>query len=104
LCTDKQTGRHLGVNTHHDLIHARRQEAGSEAFKEEMQIRAGIEGAVSEIVWVHGARHARFRGSRKNQLQALFVAAATNLKRLARYLFLSSWTWEHHWRSSRSTA
>ena len=103
LCTDKPTGRHLGVNAYHDLIQARRQEADSEAFKEEMQIRAGIEGTVSEIVRGHGARRARFRGRRKNQLQALFVAAATNLKRLARSLFLSSLAWKQLWRSSRST-
>jgi len=104
LCTDKQTGRHLGVSAYHDLIQARRQEADSAAFKKEMWIRAGIEGAVSEIVRGHGARRARFRGTRKNQLQALFVAAATNLKRLARYIFSLYCTWEQPWRSSRSTA
>ena len=88
LCTDRPNGRHLGINAHHDLIQARRQEADTEAFKQEMQIRAGIEGTVSEMVRGHGLRRSRYRGTRKNQLQALFGAAAVNLKRLAHRLFL----------------
>lgn len=83
LCTDKPNGRHLGVNAFHDLIQARRQEASTEAFKEEMNTRAGVEGTVSELVRGHGARRSRFRGMKKNRLQALFVASAVNLKRLA---------------------
>jgi transposase len=83
LCTDKPSGRHLGVSAYHDLIQARRQEASTEAFKKEMNIRAGVEGTVSELVRGYGARRSRFRGTRKNQLQALFVASAANLKRLA---------------------
>ncbi|MEJ2736796.1 MAG: transposase [Anaerolineae bacterium] len=89
LCTDRPSGRHLGVNAYHDLIQARRQEASTEAFKEEMNIRAGVEGTVSELVRSHGARRSRFRGRKKNRLQALFVASAANLKRLACCSFLS---------------
>ena len=88
LCTDKPNGRHLSINAHHDLIQARRLEASTEAFRQEMRIRAGIEGTVSEIVRGHGLRRSRFRGTQKNQLQALFGAAATNLKRLAHCLSL----------------
>lgn len=87
LCTDKPQGRCLGINAYHDFIQARRCEADTEAFKKEMYARAGIEGTVSEMVRGHGARRSRFRGRRKNQLQALFVAVATNLKRLVRWLF-----------------
>ena len=83
LCTDRPNGRNLGVNAYHDQIQARRQEADTKAFKQEMQIRAGIEGTMSEMVRSHGLRRSRFRGRSKNQLQALLVAAATNLKRLA---------------------
>lgn len=83
LCTDRPKGRYLGVNAYHDLIQARRQEASSEAFKEEMNTRAGVEGTVSELVRSHDARRSRFRGRKKNQLQALFAASAANLKRLA---------------------
>ena len=88
LCTDKPKGRHLGINIHHDLIQARRLEADTEAFRQEMHIRAGIEGTVSEMVRSHGLRRPRYRGTRKNQLQALFGAAAVNLKRLAHCLSL----------------
>jgi len=103
LCTDKPNGRWLGINAHHDLIQARRQGAATEAFKQEMQIRAGIEGTVSEMVRNHDARRSRFRGRRKNQLQALFsAAAAINLKRLAHCPFVPSWTWGKPWRLSWS--
>jgi len=88
LCTDKPNGRHLGINAHHDLIQARRLETETEAFRQEMHIRAGIEGTVSEMVRSHGLRRSRYRGTRKNQLQALFGAAAVNLKRLAHCLSL----------------
>ena len=91
LCTDKPGGRHLGVNAYHDLIQARRSEAGTEAFKQEMKIRAGIEGAISEMVRGHGLRRSRYRGRRKNQLQVLFVAVAANLKRLAYSTILLAW-------------
>jgi hypothetical protein len=50
LCTDKQTGRHLGVNACHDLIQARRQEVYSKPFKEEMHIRAGILAATRWLI------------------------------------------------------
>lgn len=70
-------------NAYHDLIQARRSEAATEAFKQEMKIRAGIEGTISELVRSHDLRRSRYRGRRKNQLQVLFGAAAANLKRLA---------------------
>lgn len=91
LCTDKPEGRHLGVSAYHDLIQARRHEADTETFKKEMQIRSGIEGTVSEMVRSHGLRRSRYRGRRKNQMQALFIAAATNLKRLIRCSLLFVW-------------
>lgn len=88
LCTDRLNGRCLSINAYHDVIQARRLEADTEAFRQEMHIRAGIEGTVSEMVRSHGLRRSRFRGTRKNQLQAIFSATATNLKRLAHCLSL----------------
>ncbi len=90
LCTDRLKGRCLGISAYHPLIQARRREAESEAFKREMQIRAGIEATVSELVRKHGLC-ARYRGRRKNQLQTLLIATATNLKRLADRSFVSIW-------------
>jgi transposase len=91
LCTDKLNGRHLGINAYHDLIQARCPETDTEAFRQEMQIRAGIQGTLSETVRSHGLRRSRYRGTRKNQLRALLGATATNLKRLARCSFLFAW-------------
>jgi hypothetical protein len=83
LCTDKPRGRHLGLSLHHDLIQARRQEAQTASFNQEMRIRSGAESVISELVRGYGARHARSRGQRKNELQLAFIGAAANLKRLA---------------------
>ena len=90
LCTDKASGRHLGVSRHHVLLQTRRREAYTSVFQIEMHVRAGMEGTISELVRAHGARRARYRGLAKNQLQALFIATATNLKRLARTLLSAS--------------
>jgi hypothetical protein len=83
MCTDKLRGRHLGVSIHHDLIQARRQEEQTASFNQEMRIRAGAESVISELVRGYGARRARYRGQRKNALQAAFIGAAINFKRLA---------------------
>jgi len=86
LCTDKLAGRTIAISRHHDLIHARRLESKSVAFHQEMHHRAAIEGTLSELVRAHATRRARYRGTKKNQLQAAFTAVATNLKRLVRAL------------------
>lgn len=85
-CTDKPRGRTLALNRYHDVIQARRQESATEAFRQEMHLRAGIEGTISELVRGHGVRRTRYRGKAKTQLQASFTAVAANLKRLAHFL------------------
>ena len=60
----------------------------TEAFRQEMNKRNGVEGTISELVRAHGARRSRYRGLAKNQLQAAFIGATTNLKRLAKALVL----------------
>jgi len=87
LCTDKKAGRTIAISRQHDLITARRAQSKTEAFHQEMQQRAAIEGTLSELVRAHAARRARYRGLPKNQLQANFTGAATNLKRLTRALY-----------------
>jgi transposase len=87
LCTDKKAGRTIAISRQHDLITARRAESATEAFHQDMHLRAAIEGTLSELVRAHAARRARYRGLPKTQLQATFTAAATNLKRLARALY-----------------
>jgi transposase len=87
LCTDKPAGRTIAISRHHDLITARRAESTTEAFHQDMHQRAAIEGTISELVRAHAARRSRYRGLPKNQLQASFTAAATNLNRLAKALY-----------------
>ncbi len=87
-CTTNPAGRRLDINRYHDELQARRLESKSKAFQLEMNQRNGVEGTISELVRAHGARHSRYRGLAKNQLQASFIGAATNLKRLAKTLNL----------------
>ncbi len=91
LCTDKPAGRTIAIHRQHDLISARRLETQTTAFHQEMHQRAAIEGTISELVRAHAARRSRYRGLLKNQLQAAFTAAATNLKRLASALASVFW-------------
>lgn len=87
-CTTNPAGRRLDISCHHDDLQARRHEMKSQTFQQEMHQRNGIEGTISELVRAHGARRSRYRGLAKNQLQASFIGAAINLKRLAKALEL----------------
>jgi len=69
-------------------LQARRQEMKTDAFKEKMKRRAGIEGTISELVRGYGLRRARYRGLAKLQLQSYFIGAACNISRWIRKLML----------------
>lgn len=84
-CTQSPQGRSLEVHAYHALLSARRAEAQTELFQVKMQLRAGIEGTISELVRAHRLRFARYRGQPKLRLQALFTAIAVNLKRITRW-------------------
>ncbi len=43
--------------------------------------RPSVEKKIAELI-LHGLRKTRYRGKRKSRLQALFTAAAVNLKRI----------------------
>jgi IS5 family transposase len=85
-CAPGQSGRSLTVSAFHAELTARRAEQQTDEFKERLKARAGVEGTISECTRCHGARRARYRGKGKVRLQALFTAAAVNVKRLARAL------------------
>jgi len=87
-CTTSRGGRQLDISYYHEELQARRREMSSEAFRQEMNKRNGIEGTISELVRAHGARRSRYRGIAKNRLQTGFIAVAVNLKRLAKALDL----------------
>jgi hypothetical protein len=80
----EQRHRTLVVGEHHTALQARRQEQQTQAFKERMKHRNGIEGTQSELVRGHGLRWARYRGLAKVRLQNYFIGAACNVKRWIR--------------------
>lgn len=82
-CAPGKRGRTLKVSPYHEILNQRRAEQKTQDFKERMKRRPAVEGTISELTRVHGARRARYRGLKKGRLQALFTGAAANLKRLA---------------------
>jgi transposase len=86
VCAPGKSGRSLEISPYHQEITARREEAQTEAFKEDMKHRPAVEGTLSEMVRKHGLRRARYRGKDKVRLQHLFTGAAVNLKRLSHAL------------------
>jgi hypothetical protein len=84
-CTHSPQGRSLTLHPYRAALLARRAEVQTEAFRQKLHLRAGIEGAISELVRMHGLRKARYRGLAKQRLQNYFIALAANLKRLARW-------------------
>jgi len=85
-CTTSRQGRSLTLHPYRAALEARRAEAKTDAFRERLHLRAGIEATISELARGHGSRSARYRGKAKIRLQAYFTAVAVNLKRVMRWL------------------
>jgi hypothetical protein len=83
---DRQTHRTIEVGQWHTLLQTRRREMQTEAFKQDMHHRNGIEGTQSELVRAYGLRRARYRGLTKVRLQNYFIGAACNVRRWFRRL------------------
>ena len=79
-----QRHRTVVVGEHHTVLQARRREQRTDAFKERMKHRNGIEGTQSERVRAHGLRRARYRGLARTKLRNYFIGAACNVKRWLR--------------------
>jgi hypothetical protein len=85
-CTNARRGRRmLVVGQYHDHLQARRHEMRTEAFRQQMRQRNGIEGTISEFTR-NGARRTRYRGLAKTALANYFHGAAVNAKRWIRLL------------------
>ena len=85
-CTGKG-GRRLTTSPGHAALVAARARQETDAFKSAYRAhRGGVEGCLSALVRGHGMRVNRYIGRAKNQLRALFVGAAVNLRRSARWL------------------
>ena len=56
------------------------------AFKEACHVRAGVEGAMSQVAHVLDGRRSRYRGIQKTHLQHIALATAINLLRMVNWL------------------
>ena len=63
-----------------------RQKQLTDEWKARYNVRAGIEGALSQGIRVFGMRRTRYIGLAKTHLQHLLTAAAMNLVRLVNWL------------------
>ena len=84
--SDGQSHRTFVVGELHSLLQDRRREMQTDAFKQEMHRRNGIEGTQSELVRGYGMRQTRYRGQAKARLQNYLIGAACNIRRLFRRL------------------
>jgi Transposase DDE domain len=89
LCTQAKTEpRSLGFRTEagHKAIQQARHEQQTQAWKTQFNVRAGIEGTISQGVRVLGLRHNRYSGMEKKHLLYLLTAAAMNILRMNAWL------------------
>ncbi len=68
------------------VLDQRRQEQRTEAWKKRYDIRAGVEGTISQAVRRTGIRHTRYTGQRKTHLGNVLAATAINIIRLDAWL------------------
>jgi len=82
-CTSaRNTGRTVSVGPYEEYLQKAREIQKTEEFKEIYnQRRPPVERKIAELIH-HGLRKTRYIGRRKSRLQALFTAAAVNLKRI----------------------
>jgi transposase len=86
-CCSGRGGRRLTTSPGHAALVAARARQETDAFKTAYRAhRGGVEGCLSVLVRGHGMRVNRYIGQAKNHLRALFVGAAVNLRRAARWL------------------
>lgn len=86
-CCSGKGGRRLTSSPGHAALVAARARQETEAFKTAYRAhRGGVEGCLSALVRGQGMRVNRYIGQAKNQVRALFVGVAVNLRRAARWL------------------
>jgi transposase len=88
LCTSAVQGRSLRLRPQatHEALQTARQRQQTEAFRQEYQKRAGVEGTISQGTRAFALRRSRYIGLAKTHLQHILTAAAMNLTRLAAWL------------------
>ncbi|MFH9662418.1 IS1182 family transposase [Streptomyces sp. NPDC017248] len=70
----------------HEVLHQRRAEQKTDEWKARYQLRAGVEGTISQGVGRCGLRRSRYRGLAKASLQHQLTGAAINLARIDAHL------------------
>lgn len=70
----------------HEVLHQRRAEQKTEEWKARYQLRAGVEGTISQGVGRCDLRRSRYRGLAKTSLQHQLTGAAINLARIDAHL------------------
>jgi transposase len=86
-CCTGQAGRTITFGPNYAALQAARARQQTDDFKQRYrQHRGGVEGCLSGLVRGQGIRVNRYIGRAKNNLRALFVGVAVNLRRAARWL------------------
>jgi transposase len=70
----------------HLVLQAARQYQRTADFRARYDVRAGVEGTLSQGLRVCDLRHARYIGLAKTRLQHVVTAAALNVIRIAQWL------------------
>jgi transposase len=70
----------------HEALEATRKQLSSVTGQAQYNVRAGIEGTLSQGIRAFGLRRTRYRGLAKTSLQHAVTAAAINLKRVVNWL------------------
>lgn len=90
LCSNNREGRRmltlLAPQTQYEAQQAARQRQQTPEFRAACQVRAGVEGTISQTVVAHRMRRSRYRGKAKTHLQHVATAAAINLLRAIAWL------------------
>jgi transposase len=85
-CEGEPRSLTLRPQAEHEAIQAMRQAQLTEEWQSRYNVRAGIEGTLSQGIRVFGMRRTRYIGLAKTHLQHLLTAAAMNVVRLVNWL------------------
>ncbi|MGE6733774.1 transposase, partial [Streptomyces sp. NPDC059900] len=89
-CVNSPNGKFRELNLRrrdeHEAVRKARAEQQTDEWKERYQIRAGVEGTISQAVGRCGLRRSRYRGLAKTSLQHQLTGAAINLARIDAHL------------------
>jgi hypothetical protein len=80
------TRRSVNIRPFYQYMRERRLVQQTDQFRQQMRVRAQVEGTISEATRFHGLRHARYHGEVGHKLQFYLVGAALNVRRLTRAL------------------